>query len=140
MSDQRLSGLEGLQHRESLAVVHEPPPKSNSRPACWDRVIQDMHDRDSVGFARYGTRLQPFNGRDALVDLYQELLDAVVYTRQEMSEREAARSAVRRLLGAVQEHCEACETLDGPCNGGACRFYDFKDGTLDLGETWTCKA
>lgn len=66
----------------------QPPPIPNEQPAVWDLVRADMRVRDHVGRARYGTPLQPHNGRDALVDLYQELLDAVVYCRQAIFERD----------------------------------------------------
>lgn len=66
----------------------EPPPKPNGKPAVWNLVMADMYQRDALGRAKYGTPLQPHNGRDALVDLYQELLDAVVYTRQAIFERD----------------------------------------------------
>ena len=36
----------------------------------------------------YGTGLQTFNGRDALIDLYQELMDAVMYLRQLIAEED----------------------------------------------------
>jgi hypothetical protein len=70
---------------------HEPPPKSNDNPTMWDLVLADMRERDQVGEQRYGTRLQPFNGRNALVDAYQEALDLVVYLRQEVAEAEELR-------------------------------------------------
>lgn len=65
----------------------EPPPTPNNQPAVWDLVIQDMRDRDAAGRAKYGTPLQPHNGRDALVDAYQEALDLAVYLRQAIEER-----------------------------------------------------
>lgn len=69
-------------------IKDQPPPTPKSSTPIWDLVIQDMQQRDQVGRERYGTPLQAFNGRDALVDLYQELLDAVVYCRQLIEERE----------------------------------------------------
>lgn len=39
-----------------------------------------------MGLKKYGTVLQPNNGRDALVDAYQEALDLVVYLRQRIEE------------------------------------------------------
>ena len=60
----------------------EPQPEQNNNPAIWDLVIKDMQTRDHIGVARYGTRLQSFNGRKALVDAYQEVLDLAVYLRQ----------------------------------------------------------
>lgn len=65
-----------------MSINDQPPPKPNPLAAVWDLVLADMRERDKLGERRYRTRLQPFNGRDALVDLYQELLDAVAYTRQ----------------------------------------------------------
>lgn len=70
-------------------IVDQPPPIPSDRAAVWDLVIADMHERDAVGRERYGTPLQPHNGRDALVDAYQEALDLVVYLRQAIEERRA---------------------------------------------------
>lgn len=65
----------------------QPEPIRNDGPAIWELVIADMHERDRIGKARYGTRLQANNGRDALVDAYQEALDLCVYLRQAIEER-----------------------------------------------------
>jgi hypothetical protein len=66
----------------------QPAPQRNTHPAVWPLVLADMRQRDQMGRDRYGTPLQPHNGRDALVDLYQELLDAAVYCRQVIYERD----------------------------------------------------
>lgn len=68
-------------------VVDQPPPIPNESRPVWELVIEDMKERDHVGRARYGTPLQTNNGRDALVDAYQEALDLVVYLRQAIEER-----------------------------------------------------
>lgn len=68
--------------------LDQPPPKPNDQPAVWDLVIADMRERDGVGRARYGTPLQPHNGRDALKDAYAEALDLAVYLRQALFERD----------------------------------------------------
>lgn len=65
----------------------EPKPTKNTNPAVWDLVITDMQERDQFGMKKYNTRLQPFNGRDPLVDAYQEVLDLAVYLRQAIFER-----------------------------------------------------
>lgn len=70
-------------------IGDQPAPVPNDRPAVWDLVMADMQERHRVGMERYGTPLQPFNGRDALVDAYQEALDLVVYLRQAIAERDA---------------------------------------------------
>lgn len=69
------------------SIADQPAPEPNDQIAVWDLVIQDMADRDATGRVRCGTPLQPFNGRDALVDAYQEALDMVVYLRQAIYER-----------------------------------------------------
>jgi hypothetical protein len=51
-------------------------------------VIEDMKARDDFGRLKYGTPLQPFNGRSALRDAYQEALDLAVYLRQRIFEEE----------------------------------------------------
>ena len=81
------------------SATEQPDPIGNDKVAIWEEVIKDfdasfndtdvktallkdMTDRDAWGRSKYGVPLQPFNGRDALVDLYQEFLDAIVYTKQ----------------------------------------------------------
>ena len=66
----------------------QPAPQRNTNPAVWDLVIEDMRSRDRVGETRYGVRLQPHNGRDALMDAYAEALDLCVYMRQAIYERD----------------------------------------------------
>ena len=66
----------------------QPAPIHNDRPAVWDLVMADMAARDAVGAAKYGVRLQPHNGRDCLIDAYQEVLDLAVYLRQLIYERD----------------------------------------------------
>jgi len=59
---------------------------SDDFAACVGRVVEDMRTRDRVGRERYGVPLTTGNGRDHLVDLYQELLDATAYSRAEIEE------------------------------------------------------
>jgi hypothetical protein len=77
---------EGWHHYEDK--YDQPPPMPNNNPAVWDLVMQDMKDRDQVGRIRYGTPLQPNNGRDQLADAYQESLDLAVYLRAALYERD----------------------------------------------------
>jgi hypothetical protein len=71
-------------------VKPQKAPKKNKEvlPAIWDLVIVDMKSRDKTGFIKYDARLQPFNGRDVLIDAYQEALDLCVYLRQAIYERD----------------------------------------------------
>ncbi len=77
-----------------VAAELEPKPATLEQPAptgsglcVWDLVTQDMQARDAMGARRYGTPLRTDNGRDALVDAYQQALDLVVYLRQALAER-----------------------------------------------------
>jgi hypothetical protein len=66
----------------------EPAPVANAKPAVWPLVMVDMAERDKFGREKYGTPLQPHNGRDALKDAYQEALDLAVYLRAAIFERD----------------------------------------------------
>lgn len=68
----------------------QPGPVPTAHPAAWSLVIADMAQRDVMGSAKYGTRLQPGNGRDSLQDAYEEALDLAVYLRTAIYERQLA--------------------------------------------------
>jgi hypothetical protein len=63
-------------------------PSRNDHPCIQDMVIADIEARKAVGQKRYGTVLQPFNGRNALRDAYEEAIDLAVYLRQCLYEQE----------------------------------------------------
>jgi len=65
----------------------QPPPKPADGPAITNLVLADLLARAELGRRRYGVYLQADNGRDALLDAYQEALDLVVYLRQAIEER-----------------------------------------------------
>lgn len=65
----------------------QPMPAGGTGPDIWELVIEDMRGRNALGTATYGGPLRVFDGRINLVDLYQELLDAVCYLRKEIEER-----------------------------------------------------
>jgi len=67
--------------------VHEPPPTTNDSEPIWDLVVEDMKERDRMGRRKHGTPLQAHNGRNPLIDAYQEALDLVVYLRQAIEEQ-----------------------------------------------------
>ncbi len=95
----------------TAAIVDQPHPRATDRRPSWDivmshvdqlrrdnahvvmgiaecvlsLVLSDMRDRDAVGRQRYGTPLTSGNGRDHLVDAYQDL-DACVYFMNELDE------------------------------------------------------
>jgi len=69
-------------------AMHEPTPLPGQSTVA-DKVIEDINERVSMGLSKYGTKLMTFNGRNALVDLYQELIDATMYVKQLLMEEEA---------------------------------------------------
>ncbi len=66
----------------------QPLPATNDLPFVQDAVIADIEQRRVLGIERYGAALQPFNGRDALQDAYEEALDLAVYLKQAILERD----------------------------------------------------
>lgn len=62
-------------------------PTINDEQDIQSRVIEDIVARREVGIRRYGTALQPHNGRDALLDAYEEALDLTMYLKQALVER-----------------------------------------------------
>jgi hypothetical protein len=65
----------------------QPLPRPNDQPLVHDAVIRDIVSRKELGTKRYGTPLQPFNGRSALQDAYEEALDLAVYLKQALMEK-----------------------------------------------------
>lgn len=76
--------------REDPAPASNPPPLRGIGGSIHDLVIEDMSARKALGLGRYGTILQAGNGRDALLDAYEEALDLSAYLRQEIEERRLA--------------------------------------------------
>lgn len=84
-------------------VGEQEDPRPNDGAAIWDLVVEDMRARDAIGRERYGTPLQAGNGRDPLIDAYQEALDMTVYLRQAIEERGEAVEPVPHRAALVQE-------------------------------------
>lgn len=77
-----------IKDKMSKAGQHQANPEKNDKPCVQDMVIADINERKQVGIERYGTVLQPFNGRSALWDAYQEAIDLCQYLRQLIYEEE----------------------------------------------------
>ena len=56
------------------ADEHEPPPSYGGK-VVLDLVLHDFKARASAGKRKYGDYLSVNNGRDALMDAYQEAID-----------------------------------------------------------------
>jgi hypothetical protein len=99
-----------------------PPPSPGRARATWELVIDDMKARDDLGHRRYGVRHQYDNGRDHLLDAYEEALNLSVYLRGEIEKRKAnpnyseveeLRKTITTLRHALGSHLEnsSIETL-----------------------------
>jgi hypothetical protein len=51
-------------------------------------VMESIGLRSEMGRRKYGTFLRPGNGRDALMDAYQEAIDLCMYLAQAIMERD----------------------------------------------------
>jgi hypothetical protein len=74
-----------------VAEWGEPSPKHNEWPVVHEEVMKDLQSRLEFGTAKYGTPLQPFNGRKPLKDAYEEALDLCCYLKQALMEEEMRR-------------------------------------------------
>lgn len=63
---------------------HDQPPNVQ----LAQQIIDDLQARLELGVKKYGVRLQTNNGRNALLDAYQEALDLIMYLRQRIAETE----------------------------------------------------
>ena len=82
--DHLLGPLTGTHAPGDYTEQVEPTP--NNYPYIMDLVLKDIEERAELGKQRYRTYLQPFNGRSALRDAYEEILDLACYLRQKLYE------------------------------------------------------
>lgn len=73
---------------KQLTIPQRPPQQDSNSVAIWPLVIKDMGSRDDFGRKKYGQPLVHNDGRDTLVDAYQEALDLCVYLRKLIYERD----------------------------------------------------
>lgn len=76
-----------IKYFTNLATARQNKPTPNELPPVKDMVIADLQARAEVGLKTYGVYLQPHNGREPLVDAYQEALDMAMYLRQALYEK-----------------------------------------------------
>lgn len=79
--------MEDSQIKLNPAATPEPMP-TMGRQTVLPHVLKDLMDRAIFGEKKYKTLLKTSNGRDALLDAYQEQLDNLMYLKQAMLERD----------------------------------------------------
>jgi hypothetical protein len=115
------------------APAEQPMPVPNAQADIQSLVIADVVKRRTVGIERYGTPLQPFNGRDALRDAYEEALDLACYLRQVIEERHQQEQS-RVNTAAVSA------VLDRIPPGCTCAWAWGNDGTFRVVRNWSNPA
>lgn len=80
------TGFEAGPERAGREGDSQPMPTVNNAPDVQSAVIADIEARREVGIKRYGTPLQPHNGRNALLDAYEETIDLACYLKQRLIE------------------------------------------------------
>ncbi len=81
----------------NVATVKQPRPVPGKVDIAT-LVKKDIEARVHKGMEKYGRRLASNNGNDPDIHLYQELVDATLYCRQMLLEKEALRSALMRFV------------------------------------------
>lgn len=79
-------------HRESCSHYPHTRPQVDPKPgkdSVTEAVLADLQARRAMGQKKYGTELKTYNGRDPLIDAYQEALDLCLYLKQAIMERKS---------------------------------------------------
>lgn len=79
-----------------------------------DRLIKLIEERRTLGVQRYGRALQTFNGRNAVRDLLEELLDGATYAMQVEMEQEAQQARIGAGLNLHTDDHGLCRTCAAP--------------------------
>lgn len=69
-----------------MSITDPQPSPQNVGTPIVPLVIADLEARREFGRKKYGDELRVTNGRDALIDAYQEALDLVIYLRQRIEQ------------------------------------------------------
>jgi len=110
-------------------IKDQPNPKGIGNPV-QKMVIKDIEDRLNLGIERYGEALKVFNGRNALIDLYQELIDAAIYIRQVIEEECLLHNQLKMLFNAIDS--KDCDTIKDTMNRLREYVCDNKKSTQDF--------
>lgn len=71
---------------QSVSTIEQPKPRGSGTPIS-EIVARHVLDRMELGMKRYGEPLMANNGRDPLIDAYQEAHDLTVYLCQALVEK-----------------------------------------------------
>lgn len=97
---------------KAIATLQQPPPTPNDRTPAHDLLIEVVKERKELGQERHKSPLQPYNGRDQMVDVLQELVDGAAYLINAIQERDDLLRRMRMLeaiAGLARELIESSE-------------------------------
>lgn len=95
-------------------------PKANDSIPICDQVIEDLKKRKEVGISRYGVALQANNGRNALLDCYEEAQDQLLYLKQHLVESEQSKNINLSFINdIIKSYIEGLT-------------FDYSNGDIDL--------
>ena len=63
------------------------PQQGQGKVTSWDYVREDINNREEMGALKYNKYLTPSTSEDMLQHLYEELLDATVYIKTLLLQR-----------------------------------------------------
>lgn len=89
-------------------------PKVNDKPFIQNLVIADIEARKALGLKKYKTLLQAGNGRNMLLDAYEESLDLCIYLRGALEEQREKEDVVEDFTASDTPLWEA-GTADVDC-------------------------
>jgi hypothetical protein len=110
-----LSGaINGLRQRPG-----DQPLPTEGQENVQDALIGEIEKRKVLGLQRYGRPVQTFNGRNAVRDLLDELLDGATYAMQIQMEIDAVQNRINTALGLHAADgtglCTSCK-VSSPCS------------------------
>jgi NTP pyrophosphatase (non-canonical NTP hydrolase) len=83
--------------KQSTCYAAEPQPEpTGTGSKVLPEFVKDVYARADSGHEKYGTMLRTGNGRDALMDAYQECLDMGMYLKQAIMERDSWEDKIRQ--------------------------------------------
>lgn len=80
-----VAGVTGDDIGANVATAAQASPTGDGINVT-DLVISDLRARSEAGTRKYGTPLKTHNGRNAMIDAYQEACDLTMYLRQKIEE------------------------------------------------------
>lgn len=101
MSGEDAARVQAMPTGDGIDVAGEAA--KDLRAMGLDYIAEDTEARIRLGEKKYGTRLKSHNGRDAMLDLYQEILDGINYSKQLVVENKDDGSLFNELVDLAKK-------------------------------------